>query len=185
MNRFRDRADAGRSLARLLAEFDQRPDAVVLALPRGGVPVAYEVARILGLPLDVLLGTPTEKLGAHERAERELRERLYRGARPPRQVVDERVILVDDGLATGATMHSAVAGLRLLLPRSITVAVPVGSQRACEDLALAADRVVCALTPEPFQSVGAWYDDFQPTTDEEVRELLRRGRAPAFRGLPS
>ena len=183
MTRFRDRADAGRALARLLPEFDRRPDAVVLALPRGGVPVGYEVARLLGLPIDVLL-VPEPGVPGHD-AELERRERLYRGARPTRQVVDERVILVDDGLVSGATMRAAIAALRLLLPRTITVAVPVGGHLACDEVARAADRLVCALTPDTFDALDAWYEDFPQVSDDEVRELLRRGRAPEFRGLPS
>src|SRR3989440_8908914 len=211
---FRDRRDAGRLLAEKLAAYASRPDVLVLALPRGGVPVAYEVAHRLGAPLDVFvvrkLGVPgheelamgavatggvrvlndqlVEQLGipdqmidavaARERQELARRERLYRGGRPPPDVRGRRVILVDDGLAIGATMRAAVMALRQLQPARIVVAVPTASPETCEELKAEADDVVCAITPEPFLAVGHWYEDFSQTTDEEVRDLLTRPPDP-------
>jgi predicted phosphoribosyltransferase len=208
--RFRNRNDAGRQLAEKLAAYADRPDVLVLALPRGGVPVGYEVARALGAPLDVFLvrklGVPgyeelamgavasggvrvlndeiVRGLGisehgidvavAREMEELARRERLYRGDRPPPDVAGRTVILVDDGLATGATMRAAVAALREQQPTRIVVAVPTASPDTCEVLKAEADDVVCAITPEPFFAVGHWYEDFTQTTDDEVRELLAR-----------
>ena len=205
---FQDRRDAGRKLARHLLHYANRPDVVVLALPRGGVPVAYEVARALGAPLDIFL---VRKLGlpGHEElaigaiasggirvlnediihmlhipdevidraARRELqelqrREQNYRGDRPSPEVRDRTVILIDDGLATGASMRAAVAGLRAQSPRQIVVAVPTAALETCESLENEVDEIVCAITPEPFLGVGRWYGDFSQTTDEEVRRLL-------------
>jgi predicted phosphoribosyltransferase len=207
-NRFRDRREAGVRLAGRLAAYAGRPDVVVLALPRGGVPVASEVARALGAPLDVFLvrklgvpfhrelamgaiasggvrvlntaildafGIPTEAVDAvarEEEAELARREREYRGERAAPDVRGKVVILVDDGLATGATMRAAATALRRLGPARIVVAVPTASSEACADLAEATDEVVCAETPEPFLAVGAWYDDFSETTDDDVRRLL-------------
>ena len=206
--RFRNRNDAGRQLAEKLAAYADRPDVLVLALPRGGVPVGYEVARARGAPLDVFLvrklGVPgyeelamgavatggvrvlndeiVRGLGisehgidvavAREMEELARRERLYRGDRPPPDVAGRTVILVDDGLATGATMRAAVAALREQQPTRIVVAVPTASPDTCEVLKAEADDVVCAITPEPFFAVGHWYEDFTQTTDNEVRELL-------------
>jgi erythromycin esterase-like protein/predicted phosphoribosyltransferase len=211
---FRDRKEAGRLLAQKLAAYANRPGVLVLALPRGGVPVAFEVARALGAPLDVFvvrkLGVPGyEELamgavatggarvlndqvvgglsipkyvidGVVAQEERELkrRERAYRGGRPAPDVRGRTVILVDDGLATGASMHAAVKALREQQPERIVVAVPVASPQTCAELRKFADEVVCAITPEPFEAVGRWYEDFSQTTDEEVRELLGR-REPA------
>lgn len=205
---FLDRRDAGRRLAEKIAGYSHRPDVLVLALPRGGVPVAYEVARALNAPLDVFvvrkLGVPgyeelamgavatggvrvlnndiVEALGipapmidavaARERQELARRERLYRGGRPPPDVRGRTVILVDDGLATGATMHAAIEALRQQGPASIVVAVPTASPDTCEEMKKKADVVICAITPEPFHAVGRWYQEFSQTTDEEVRELL-------------
>jgi predicted phosphoribosyltransferase len=208
--RFRNRTDAGRRLAEKLAAYADRPDVLVLALPRGGVPVGYEVARALGAPLDAFLvrklGVPgyeelamgavatggvrvlndeiVRGLGISEHeidaaVARELqelgrRERLYRGSRPPPDVAGRTVILVDDGLATGATMRAAVAALRQQQPARTVVAVPTASPDTCEALKTEADDVICAMTPEPFFAVGHWYEDFTQTTDNEVRELLAR-----------
>jgi predicted phosphoribosyltransferase len=208
--RFRNRTDAGRQLAEKLAAYTDRPDALVLALPRGGVPVGYEVARALGARFDVFLvrklGVPgyeelamgavasggvrvlndeiVRGLGISEHeidaaAARELqelarRERLYRGDRPPPDVAGQTVILVDDGLATGATMRAAVAALRQRQPARIVIAVPTASPDTCDALKAEADDVVCAMTPEPFFAVGHWYEDFTQTTDDEVGELLAR-----------
>jgi erythromycin esterase-like protein/predicted phosphoribosyltransferase len=210
--RFRDRNEAGRLLAKKLTAYANRPDVLVLALPRGGVPVAYEIARALGAPLDVFvvrkLGIPgyeelamgavatggvrvlndqiVQRLGipkyvidavaAREEQELARRERLYRGGRPPPDVRGRTVILVDDGLATGATMRAAVMALRQLQPARIVVAIPTGSPDTCEELRSEVDEVVCAITPEPFLAVGHWYEDFSQTTDEEVRDLLAQAR---------
>jgi putative phosphoribosyl transferase len=207
--RFRNRTDAGRQLAEKLAAYTDRPDVLVLALPRGGVPVGHEVARALGAPLDVFLvrklGVPgyeelamgavatggvrvlndeiVRGLGISEReidaaVARELqelarRERLYRGDRPPPDVAARTVILVDDGLATGATMRAAIQALRQQQPARIVVAVPTASPDTCEVLKAEADEMICAITPEPFLAVGHWYEDFTQTTDDEVQDLLR------------
>jgi erythromycin esterase-like protein/predicted phosphoribosyltransferase len=216
---FRNRREAGRLLAEKLAAYANRPDVLVLALPRGGVPVAYEVARALGAPLDVFvvrkLGVPgyeelamgavatggvrvlndqlVERLGipepmidavaAREQQELARRERLYRGGRPPLDVRGRTVILVDDGLATGATMHAAIEALRKLNPARIVVAVPTASPETCEEMKKKADEVICAITPEPFHAVGRWYRDFSQTTDEEVGALLaRRGTSEKDEG---
>jgi predicted phosphoribosyltransferase len=203
---YRDRRDGGETLADSLEDLRGRPDLLVLALPRGGVPVAEPVARRLGAPLDVFvvrkIGFPAHQelaMGAvasggivlvnpvlveqvpeeqfHwalERAMKELneRERLYRGGRPPPKVAGRTVVLVDDGLATGASMRAAVEALRRQGPREIIVAVPIASPETCEELAREVDRVVCAATPQPFHAVGLWYADFSPTTDDEVRRIL-------------
>lgn len=210
---FRDRYDAGRELAGELAHYAGRRDVQVLALPRGGVPVASEVARALDVPLDVFLvrklGVPGQKelaMGAiamggvrllnteivrrlrippevleritrDEREELERRERLYRGDRPPPEVRGKTAILIDDGLATGASMRAAVAALRQLEPARTVIAVPVAAPSSCEEFRSEVDEVVCARTPEPFYAVGLWYEDFSQTSDEEVRELL--GWAPS------
>jgi predicted phosphoribosyltransferase len=207
---YRDRGDAGRLLAGKLTTYADRPDVVVLGLPRGGVPVASEVAHALHAQLDVFLvrklGVPgheelamgaiasgsvrvlnddvihriqvttevIETVAAQERQELERRERLYRGDRAPLDVRDKIVILVDDGLATGASMRAAVAALRLMNPVRIVAAVPVGAVETCDELREAADDVICAYTPEPFRAVGLWYEDFSQTTDEQVRGLLNR-----------
>ncbi len=210
VHRFADRAHAGRELARRLGAFAGRPDVRVLALPRGGVPVGYEVARALGVPLDVFvvrkLGVPgheelamgaiasggtrvldrsvTEVLGigddeieqvtAREAAEVARRDALYRAGRPPVDVRGKTVILVDDGLATGSTMSAAVEAVRGLQPAVVIVAVPVSSDQAAEMIGAIADELIALLVPRTFFAVGAWYDDFGQTSDEEVRELLRR-----------
>jgi len=207
---FADRVEAGRALAAELAGWAGRDDVIVLALPRGGVPVAAEVAQALGAPLDVFLvrklGVPgheelamgaiasggepllneetvralgitpeqVARVVAAERAELARREREYRGARPAPELRGRTVILVDDGLATGSTMHAAALAVRRAEPARIIVAVPVASEDACELLRDAADEVVAVATPEPFYAVGAWYADFTQTTDAEVRALLAR-----------
>lgn len=210
--RFRDRREAGRRLAAQLREYAHRPDVIVLALPRGGVPVGYEVAKALGASLDVFvvrkLGLPghdelamgalasggvrildeglvraarvseddIQRVTAMEQAELERREAKYRGNRPVPDVRGKTVILVDDGLATGATMRAAVAALRQEGPARIVVAVPVAAPETCDAFRDVADEIVCAVTPEPFHAVGLWYDDFSQTTDDEVRALLDRAR---------
>ena len=209
--RFRDRDEAGELLGRDLARrLPHRDDAIVLALPRGGVPVAYGVAKALGAPLDVFivrkLGVPgheelamgaiasggvrvlnrdvldympvSQKLidAVAEREQRELerREREYRGDRPPIDVKDKGVVVVDDGLATGSTMRAAVEALRRMEPKRIIIAVPVAAESTCSELRAegVADDVVCLRTPEPFEAVGLWYSDFTQTTDEQVHQLL-------------
>ena len=215
MMRFRDRAHAGRLLAERLRGFAGRPT-IVLALPRGGVPVGFEVARRLDAPLDVFvvrkLGVPgheelamgaiatggvrllnddviaevsardIDAVTARERQELARRERAYRGDRPPPDVHGRTTILVDDGLATGATMRAAAAGVRRLEAARVVVAVPAAAAETCELLAGEADEVVCLTTPEPFYAVGLWYEDFSETSDDEVRRLLdaaRPGTRPA------
>src|SRR5438034_10406911 len=206
----RDRTEAGRLLAAKLTAYANRPDVIVLALPRGGVPVAYEVARALNAPLDVFLvrklGVPgyeelamgaiatggvrvlndqlvgglripdyiVDEVAASEQQELAWRERLYRGDRPAPDVRGRTVILVDDGLATGATMLAAVKALRQQQPARIVVAVPTASPETCEQLRAEVDDIICAITPEPFHAVGLWYEDFSQTKDEEVRDLLAR-----------
>jgi putative phosphoribosyl transferase len=210
---FDDRKDAGRQLAaQLVAYAGQGQNVLVLGLPRGGVPVAYEVARALGAPLDVFvvrkLGVPgheelamgalasggvraineevleylgldpalIDEVARAESVELERRERLYRDARPAPVFVGRTVILVDDGLATGATMRAAVAALRQHRPARIVVAVPVGAASTVAELEAQADEVVCVAMPEPFWAVGTWYHDFSQTSDDEVRQLLAAGR---------
>jgi putative phosphoribosyl transferase len=211
---FYDRRDAGRKLTRRLQWYRGRPDVVVLALPRGGVPVAYEVARELNAPLDVLvvrklgvpgddelamgaiatggarvlnpgvvdtLGIPAseiDRVAAEQERELARRERDYRQGEPPLDVRECVVILVDDGLATGASVRAAVASLRARGPRRIVVAVPVGAADVCDELLQVADDVVCAERPQPFYAVGVFYEHFGQTTDEEVRRLLEEARRP-------
>jgi predicted phosphoribosyltransferase len=209
--RFHDRAHAGQLLAASLRDYAGRDDVVVLALPRGGVPVAYEVAQRLGAALDVL---PVRKLGVpgHEELalgaiaaggvcvvngtvaeaagfddedlaalvageERELarQERLYRGNRPALDVGNRVAILVDDGLATGASMRAAAVAVAARSPRELVVAVPVGAAPTLRALAAEVDRLVAVHEPRRFVAVGYWYGDFQPTTDDEVRRLLGAG----------
>ena len=210
MERFRDRSDAGRQLAGQLERLRGEPNLLVLALPRGGVPVGFEVAQTLAAPLDVFvvrkLGVPgheelamgaiatggarvlndevVARLGitpavlqsvtAREATEVARRERLYRGDRPAPEVFGRTAILVDDGLATGATMRAAVSAVRQQAPALIVVAVPTGSGETCRDLRDDADEVVCLITPDPFLAVGFWYDDFGQVSDDEVRALLDR-----------
>jgi len=205
---FADRSDAGRRLADALDAYARRGDVIVLALPRGGVPIAYEIARRLRAPLDVYvvrkLGVPgheelamgalasdgtcvmdddlIDSLGIDERAidaviKREIeelrrREVAYRGNKPEPDIAGKTVIVVDDGLATGATMRAAAAALRLRDPAAIVAAVPVAAARTCKNLRDAVDRVVCLATPEPFHAVGLYYRNFEQTSDDEVRRLL-------------
>ena len=207
---FRDRIEAGQVLAQRLKGVIRDSNPIVLALPRGGVPVGFEVAKALHSDLDIFLvrklGVPgheelaigaiasggirvlnqtlirelgltslvIDSITARERREIERRERLYREHRPPLAVGDRTVILVDDGLATGATMLAAARALRIQRPKRIIVAVPVASREACEEFRRHVDETVCAETPEPFYSVGSWYEDFSQTSDAEVRELLER-----------
>lgn len=208
LNHFRDRAEAGRSLAGMLSDLSGRDDVMVLGIPRGGVPVAYEVAKALRAPLDVIvvrkLGFPgaeelamgaiasggvrvlntevlreapvpqrtIDRVAARELKELERRERVYRGDRPAVDPRGRTVVVVDDGLATGSTMRAAVAALRQSQAASIIVAVPVGATSTCRRLARIADRLVCMIASDDFVAVGVWYEDFTPTTDDEVRRLL-------------
>lgn len=210
---FVDRADAGRALAAALTRWRGASGAVVLGLPRGGVPVAYEIAQALGLPLDVLvvrkLGLPWqpelamgaiasggalvvndevlrylgdrkeafESVRAQEQSELARRERDYRGTRAPLAMKGRTGILVDDGLATGATMEAAVRALKALEAQRVVVAVPVASVEARDRIAAVADEVVCLMTPAFFSAVGQWYQDFGQTSDDEVRDLLARAHA--------
>jgi putative phosphoribosyl transferase len=208
--RFVDRHEAGRVLAEALGSYAGRDDVLVLALPRGGVPVGFEVARALGAPLDVMLvrklGVPGQEelamgaiasggvrivsddvvnalhiperaiaiVAAAEGQELERRERAYREGRPFPDVGGKVAILVDDGLATGATMRAAVAALRALGAGPVVAAVPVAPPETCAALSRVVDQMICALTPDPFFAVGAWYEDFTETSDETVRALLHR-----------
>jgi erythromycin esterase-like protein/adenine/guanine phosphoribosyltransferase-like PRPP-binding protein len=212
--RFRDRSEAGRLLAERLRGYARGEEVVVLGLPRGGVPVAFEIARALDVPLDIFvvrkLGVPgheelafgavatggvrvlnkqfletlampsdwIEAIDTKERRELERRERIYRGDRPPPDLAGRTVILVDDGLATGATMLAAVRAVRVDEPAKVVVAVPVADPEVCRSLGAEADEVVCLRTPERLAAVGVWYEDFTQTSDEEVRELLKRSRRP-------
>lgn len=205
---FRDRREAGRTLARELASYRGRDDVLVFGLARGGVPVAWEIAAALGAPLDVFLvrklGVPQWSelaMGAlasgggvvmnddvvaslhvtdeqvrevidSETVELQRREHAYRGDRPIADVRDRIVILVDDGIATGASMLAAVRAVRAAGPKSIVVAVPVGPESTCGELAQQADDVVCMTMPPGFEAVGQVYDDFHQVSDDEVRELL-------------
>ena len=223
---FRNRREAGRALAlsvrEAVREAVREEVCLVLALPRGGVPVGFEVAVALGAELDLLLvrklGLPEDEelamgalasggvrvlnddliqdlnlspkfiddITARERREMDRREAAYRGSRPRVKVRDRTVILVDDGLATGATMLAACRTLAQQAPATLTVAVPVAAPRVCDQFRAEADRVICLETPEPFSSVGRWYEDFTQISDEEVRELLAQAAAASKlrAGLP-
>jgi putative phosphoribosyl transferase len=205
---YANRRQAGAELATRLSHLAGRRDLLILALPRGGVPVAFEVAQALGAPLDVFvvrkLGVPGRRelaMGAiasggarvvnadvvswygitdadleaaarEEQLELERQERRYREGRPLPDLRDRVVVLVDDGLATGSTMRAAVRAVRALHPARVVVAVPVGAEETCRDFVSVADEIVCARTPNDFSAVGEWYQDFSPTSDDEVRDLL-------------
>ncbi len=207
---YRDRRQAGRILAEMLASAPTGDDTLVLALPRGGVPVAEQVADMLDAPLDIFvvrkLGLPTQPelaMGAiasggvrllddqlieraevtadeidrvteHEKRELTRRESQYRGGRPRVDPRGREVIVVDDGLATGFSMRAAIAALRKLECGRLTVAVPVGAPSSCEEISVEADLVICPLQPDPFHAVGLWYEDFMPTTEEEVEDCMAR-----------
>jgi putative phosphoribosyl transferase len=209
---FRDRFDAGRILGQSIGQVLRDPSALVLALPRGGAPVAFEVAHALHADLDVFLvrklGVPgheelamgaiasggirvlnyalirrlqlpsslVETATVREQRELDRRETFYREGRPPVSAYNRTAILVDDGLATGATMLAASRALRLKKPKRIIVAVPVASVEACNDIRAHVDEMICAETPDPFYAVGVWYEDFSQTSDSEVRELLEDAR---------
>jgi putative phosphoribosyl transferase len=209
---FRDRREAGRELGERLLDLADRPGLLVLGLPKGGVPVAFEVARALQAPLDALVvrkrGFPGHEelaigaiasgdvrvinedlvrsaalsdeqiavVAADAQRDLERQERELRDGAPPPEVEGRTVLLVDDGLATGATMRAAIAALRARGAGAIVVAVPTASPEACASLSWEADDVVCSRTPEPFRAVGEWYEDFAEVTDEEVRRLLEKAR---------
>ena len=217
---FINRTEAGRLLAEKLGNYANQGDAIVLGLPRGGVPVAYEVAKHLRVPLDVFivrkLGVPgfeelaagaiasggvrvlnenvvraipyaseaIEAVTAKETAELQRREQIYREGRTPPGLCDKIGILVDDGLATGATMRAAVKALRQRGAAKIVVAVPVGPPDTCEQLAHEADEAICLSTPSFFQAVGQYYEDFSQTSDDDVRELLTRAAQQISREKP-
>lgn len=218
---FEDRVEAGRVLAARLAEERSKAPWCVLGLPRGGIPVAFEVALALDAPLDVFLvrklGVPgheelamgaiasggvrvlnddvvsmlrvaqseIERVTAMEETELRRREETYRDGRGPAPIAGRHVILVDDGLATGASMRAAVVALRQFGPAAVTVAVPVAPRETCDEMAAIADHVICLATPEPFYGVGLWYRDFSPTSDAEVRDRLRRAHERQHQGDPS
>ena len=207
---FRDRLEAGAALAEHLGAYAGRPDVLVLALPRGGVPVGYAVAHVLGVALDIFLvrklglpghtelamgaiasggvrvlneavvgdlfipATVIDRVAQQEQEELDRRERAYREGRSPLVVQGRTVILVDDGIATGSTMRAAALALRQWQPARIIAGVPVAAASSWERLRADVDEAVCLFTPEWFSSVGYWYEDFSPTSDDEVRELLRR-----------
>lgn len=214
MRRFRNRQEAGQLLALELANYADRKDCVVLALPRGGVPVAHELSQALRLPLDILvvrkLGVPGHEelaMGAiasggiriinphtlsalgissgdlaeverRELMEMERRERIYRGNKAPLEVREKTVILVDDGIATGATIRAAIASLHQRGARRIVVASPVAPESVVISLSNVAEEVVCVLKPRDFGGVGWWYEDFSQTSDEEVRSILNLESEP-------
>ena len=209
MQLLRDRREAGRLLAEMLTSYSGRDDVVVLGLPRGGVVVAFEVAKALNVPLDVFLvrklGAPgqeelavgaiasggvrvmnsdvvdalglsdsqIEAVAAREQVELERRERAYRGGAKPLDLVGKTVILVDDGLATGASMRTAIRSLKSHRPGRIVVAVPTAPRSTCIALKREVDEAICLMTPEPFYAIGQWYLDFSQTSDEEVVALLQ------------
>jgi putative phosphoribosyl transferase len=210
MKPFSSRFEAGRLLASKLSRYRNHPEVLILALPRGGVPVAYEIAKELNIPIDVFLvrklGVPGNRelaMGAiasgglrilnedlvrafevseaaiqsatdSERIELEKRERLYRGTRPPLNLLNRTVILVDDGLATGATMLVAVQTVRQQYPARIVVAVPVAATETCEKIKAEVDEIICETTVDTLYAIGAWYENFTQLSDEEVSELLNR-----------
>jgi predicted phosphoribosyltransferase len=210
---FSNRHEAGEALAKRLMDYKDRPEVIVLALPRGGVPVAFAVPQALNAPLDVFvvrkLGVPgheelamgaiasggvrvlnpevlsrlridtwhVDAIAKEESQELDRREREYRGERPMPDLHGKTVILIDDGLATGATMRAAAKALHHLGPAKIVVAVPAAASETCDEFRAEVDEIICAITPEPFYSVGSWYKDFSQTSDEEVHELLARASA--------
>jgi len=205
---FFDRTSAGKELGAALSGYADRQDVVLLALPRGGVPVAAEVARALRLPLDVMLvrklGVPGQEelaMGAisigdvcvlnefiigqlnlcqadvdhalvREQAELKRRNQLYRGGRPMPKLDNKAVIVIDDGLATGATMQAAISALKQLHAREIIVATPVGATETCSKIEVQVDKLFCLFKPDPFWGVGHWYRDFQQITDTKVNNIL-------------
>ena len=205
---FRDRSAAGRQLAKALSVYINSSDALLLALPRGGVPVAYEVAQALQLPLDVCIvrkltlaehselaigaiglggvqvlndnvikslqisKRSIERAAKQEQQELNRRERAYRGHRPLPDIEGRTIVLVDDGIATGATMKAAIAVIQSQQPKEIIVAVPVAPSTTCQEIRQYVSRVVCLLTPSPFRAISLWYEYFLQTTDGQVNRLL-------------
>lgn len=218
MRRLTDRRAAGRLLAEKLRAYADQEDIVVLGLPRGGVVVAFEVAKALNAPLDVLLvrklGAPgqeelafgaiasggvrvmnedvvrafdlsqaqIEAVIAREQAELERRARAYRGESPPPELEGKTVIVVDDGLATGASMRTALRSLRAHGLKRLILAVPVAPASTCAAMANEADEAICLMTPEPFYAIGQWYEDFSQTSDQEVVELLHEASSFGWTG---
>lgn len=218
MTAFRDRKDAGRKLAQALSHYEGRSDVTVFALPRGGVPVAYEVALALNAPLDIFivrkLGLPGREelaIGAigsggvrvlnddvirifnvpqevinivaqRELQELQRREHTYRGNRSTPEVRDRTIILIDDGLATGASMRAAVVGMRARHPARIVIAVPTAAREVCDAFQFNVDEIVCVITPEPFYGVGQWYEEFAQIDDKEVRILLEEANRQLLHG---
>lgn len=212
VQRFKNRVQAGKLLARHLDTYANRPDAIVLALPRGGVPVGFAVAQALHIPLDIMLvrklGVPgqeelamgaiagdgrqivrnevvhmlgipddiIEDVARRERIELQRRDALYRSGRPQPDLAGRAVLLVDDGLATGATMMAAALAVRAQDPASLVIAVPVGAPDTCHALRAHADEVVCLQKPESFRAVSLWYDEFPQTSDREVIDLLQQAQ---------
>lgn len=209
MERFSDRYEAGKRLAKACQHYTGQPDALVLALPRGGVPVAYEIAKSLSLPLDVFLvrklGMPgheelaigaiasgditvfnqdilsqfrpsqnaIDKIIEEEKKELSRREASYRGGKPALNLKGKTIILVDDGIATGATVKAAVKALRGQKPKKLVLAIPVAALSSYKDMSLLVDEIICLLKPEYFNAVGLWYENFTQTSDEEVFQLLK------------
>ena len=216
--RFRSRSEAGRILASHLASYAGRADVLVLALPRGGVPIGFEIAQALRSPLDIFLvqkiGVPGQEelaigavasgnvrvlnsevvqalrvpASAIEQATREAlqelarREEVYKGNRSNQEAHGREIILVDDGLATGSTMHAAVAAIKKQNPKRIVVAVPVAAQRTCDEFKHEVDEIICLKSPPSFDAVGLWYENFSQLTDEDVRDLLRRASQSSAAG---
>lgn len=210
MKKFIDRHQAGVALAKQLKSYTNQKDMLILALPRGGVPVAYEIANALSAPLDVFivrkLGVPGHEelaIGAIasgetiifneeiiqslnlnkdlidpvillEQAELTRREQLYRGNRPPPHFSKKTIILVDDGIATGASIRAAIKALHQYKPKALIIAVPTASYETCEALRPLVDDLICLIKPREFHAVGLWYDNFLQTTDQEVIELLKK-----------
>ncbi|WP_259779455.1 phosphoribosyltransferase [Aestuariispira ectoiniformans] len=206
---FRNRIEAGRRLADPLQDYSGKPDILLLALPRGGVPVAAEVAKTLDLPMDLMLvrklGLPghrelamgaialgdvrvlndsvivssgvseetLDQVTSEEKAELDRRNTLYRGENRPPAIKDKTIILIDDGVATGATMKAAIAATKQAGAKETVAAIPVAPAETCDELQRIADRVVCLATPYPFFGVGQWYDDFSQTSDGEVQDLMK------------
>jgi predicted phosphoribosyltransferase len=209
MKKYKDRKDAGKTLTRILAPYSKKSNLITLALPRGGVPVAYEIAKAIHSPLDIFivrkLGVPGHEelaLGALasggaviynqelinqlnieknaiepilqiEKQELSRRESVYRGNKAFPELLGKTVLLVDDGIATGASIKAAIKGLRLYKPKCIIVAVPVAPLSICKEIEDLADIFICPLKPIDFYAVGLWYQEFSQTTDEEVISLLK------------
>jgi len=212
MTIFENRRDAGKQLAKELSEFKGQNDAIVLGLPRGGIPVAYEVAKALELPLDVFIvrklgvpGQPELAMGAiasgdikvmnesvvrnagisdqqieevahKEKEELKKREKAYRGARPDIDLQGKTVLIVDDGLATGASMRAAISALREHNPKKIIAAIPTAPRDTCQEFESEVDQIICLRTPSPFWGVGGSYQNFSQTTNEEVRTFLNKAQ---------